>query len=153
MFKNREMSRLVLDVDLRCRADGAAAGRFDREQVRVLFNQLEFRTLLPRILDAVGEVADAPEAEMLEVDVIVARDAAAAEAALLRPPSSARVAIEARWGGARRTEPAVGPRGRDDAMSSPTSTARCSPIRIVRDALGALVGGESRRSSCTARRS
>jgi DNA polymerase-1 len=98
VFKNREMSRLYCEVDL----DGLAPtdleqGAFDRERLRVLFNQLEFRTLLPRILDAVGDVAEAPEAEVLDVDVVIARDAKAAVAAIDAAAKAATVAIEARW--------------------------------------------------------
>src|SRR3954470_8803833 len=67
VFKNREMSRLTRDVDL----DGITPaelrqGAFDRERVRVLFNQLEFRLLLPRIRDAIGDVAGTPEAGTFE---------------------------------------------------------------------------------------
>jgi DNA polymerase-1 len=83
VFMNREMSRLTRDVDL----DGIVPadlqqGAFDRERVRVLFNQLEFRLLLPRILD-----------------VVIARDAAAAADALRAAAKADRVAIEARWAG------------------------------------------------------
>jgi len=100
VFKNREMSRLNREVDL----DGIGVadlqqGAFDREKLRVLFNQLEFRLLLPRILDAVGDVADAPEAETLEVDVVVARDAAAAVEAIDTAMKGERLAVEARWSG------------------------------------------------------
>lgn len=99
VFKNREMSRLDLAVDCGVEPTELRQGPFDREKVRVLFDQLEFRTLLPRILDAVGEVAEAPEAEVLDVSVERARDAKSAVAALrdaLRAPS---VALEARWAG------------------------------------------------------
>ena len=67
VFKNREMSRLDRGVDCGVEPDQLRQGAFDREKVRVLFDQLEFRTLLPRILDAVGEVAEAPAAEALDV--------------------------------------------------------------------------------------
>jgi DNA polymerase I len=67
--------------------------------VRVLFNQLEFRLLLPRILDAVGDVAEAPLSDTLEVDVAIARDAAAASDALRAAANGGRVAAEARWAG------------------------------------------------------
>jgi DNA polymerase-1 len=98
VFKNREMSRLFCEVDL----DGLTPsdleqGAFDCERLRVLFNQLEFRTLLPRILDAVGDVAEAPQAETLEVDVVIARDAKAATAAIAKAAKAATVAIDARW--------------------------------------------------------
>jgi len=96
VFKNREMSRLNREVDL---GDLTPAdlqqGAFDRERVRVLFNQLEFRLLLPRILDAVGDVAEAPLSDTLEVDVAIARDAAAASDALRAAANGGRVAAEA----------------------------------------------------------
>ena len=57
VFKNREMSMLRRDVDARRRARRPRArARSTASDVRVLFNQLEFRTLLPRILEAVGDV-------------------------------------------------------------------------------------------------
>src|ERR1700730_7962107 len=55
VFKNREMSRLVLDVDVGVEPSDLREGAFDSEAVRVLFNQLEFRTLLPRLFEGVGE--------------------------------------------------------------------------------------------------
>jgi DNA polymerase-1 len=102
VFKNREMSRLRTDVDLGgLTIEDLRQGAFDGERVRVLFNQLEFRTLLPRVLDAVGEVSETPEAESLDVDVAIARDAKAAVKALGDAKKAERVAIEARWEGAR----------------------------------------------------
>jgi hypothetical protein len=93
VFKNREMSRLNREVDVGGLApEDFAQGAFDREQLRVLFNQLEFRTLLPRILDAVGDVAEAaPPNETLDVDVLVARDEKAAVTALGAAAKSACV--------------------------------------------------------------
>ncbi len=101
VFKNRDMSRLQLDVDLNgVKIVDLRQGAFDRERMRVLFNQLEFRTLLPRMLDAVGDVAaDAPDTESFEVDVVVARDAKAAVKALRAAAKNARVALEPRWAG------------------------------------------------------
>jgi DNA polymerase-1 len=100
VFTNREMSRLVTDVDL----DGLAPtdlgqGAFDRERVRILFDQLEFRTLLPRMLDAVGAVAEIPEAEAFEIEVVVARDAQAAVNAITAVLNGERVVLEPRWAG------------------------------------------------------
>jgi DNA polymerase-1 len=97
VFKNREMSRLNREVDCGVALDELRQGAFDAEQVRVLFNQLEFRTLLPRILDAVGESAEVPEAETLDVEVVRARDAKAAVAALRAAAGATGVALEARW--------------------------------------------------------
>ena len=51
--------------------DDLEPGRSTASSVRVLFNQLEFRTLLPRILDAVGDVADdARRPTTLDVEVV-----------------------------------------------------------------------------------
>jgi DNA polymerase-1 len=136
VFKNREMSRLNREVDL----DGLQPrdlrqGAFDRERMRVLFNQLEFRTLLPRMLDAVGETAQAPEATTLDVEVQFARDAKAAAEALRAAANGDRVALEARWEGKTVVGLAVSS-GRDavyvagDLLRDP----------VVRDALGACTG-------------
>jgi DNA polymerase-1 len=97
VFKNREMSRLVCDVDVGVAPTELSQGAFDREKVRVLFNQLEFRTLLPRILDAVGDVSEVPVGETLEVDVNVARDAQAASDVLRRAADAGWIALEPRW--------------------------------------------------------
>jgi DNA polymerase-1 len=140
VFKNREMSRLTRDVEL----DGVTTadlkqGSFDRERVRVLFNQLEFRLLLPRILDAVGDVADTPDADTLEVDVAIARDAPAAVGALQAAAKTDRVAIEPRWAGAVGRSAIVGlaiSTGEDATFIDGDLLADPS----VRDALNAIDG-------------
>ena len=109
VFKNREMSRLHLDVELEgLEPADLRQGAFDRERMRVLFNQLEFRTLLPRVLDAVGDVAEVPEAEALDVEVVVARDAKAAAKTLQAATKADRVALEARWSGSAGHSSLVG---------------------------------------------
>ena len=135
VFKNREMSRLARDVDL----DGItpqvlAQGAFDREKMRVLFNQLEFRTLLPRMLDAVGDVAESPVAESLEVEVVIARDAKKAAAAFTAAAKQPRVALDARWAGTTLTGLAVSS-GTDSTYVGGDLLAEKS----VRAALGKLV--------------
>ncbi|MGQ0824366.1 MAG: DNA polymerase I [Actinomycetota bacterium] len=100
VFKNREMSRLQLDVECGVEITQLRQGVFDREKMRVLFDQLEFRTLLARFLDAVGDVSEAAEGETLDIDVIVARDAPVAVSALNVAAKASRAAIEPRWAGA-----------------------------------------------------
>ncbi len=102
VLKNREMSLLDRKVDVGVDPADLVLGSFDAERVRVLFNQLEFRTLLPRIMDAfgaAGELAATPPAEVLEVDVGVARDVEAALAVLRDASDAPRVAIVGRWAG------------------------------------------------------
>jgi DNA polymerase-1 len=109
VFKNREMSRLVCDVDVGVTPAELRQGAFDGERVRVLFNQLEFRTLLPRVLEAVGGAAEPPpEAKDLEVEVRVARDAQAAAEALRAAARGDRVALEPRWAGEPVRSPLAG---------------------------------------------
>src|SRR5205807_1797819 len=71
---------------------------WDSEQVRVLFDQLEFRTLLPRLFEAVGEEAAEPEAESFDADVAIVPDPAAAATRLrdLGAVDNAYV-LEGRW--------------------------------------------------------
>ncbi len=103
VFKNREMTILRRDVPLDVTPADLVLGAFDRDKLRVLFNQLEFRTLLPRILEALGDVATeaaAPAAEGFEVEVHRVRDAKEAAALLSGlAGGSARVAVDGRWTG------------------------------------------------------
>jgi DNA polymerase-1 len=101
VFQNRTMSRLHVDCEVGVEPTDLRQGAFDAEQVRVLFNQLEFRTLLPRLFEAVGETAAAPEAEALECDVETLRDAGALSTRLRDlAAAGAPYAIEPRWSGA-----------------------------------------------------
>ncbi len=103
VFKNREMTRLRLDCDISLDPDDLRPTTFDREEARVLFTQLEFRTLYPRLLEAVGSSATAvvdPGSEAVEVDVAHIRSAPAAVELLDAVRSGGgRYALEARWAG------------------------------------------------------
>jgi DNA polymerase-1 len=98
---NREMSLLRRDVDCGAELSDLKQGAFDREKVRVLFDQLAFRTLLPRMMEAVGEVAAEDAAtETLDAEIETIRDGGAL-VTRLRDVTHAgeRYALEARWGG------------------------------------------------------
>ncbi len=95
---NRDMSILQRDVDLGFSATDLRPTAFDREPARVLFEQLEFRTLWPRLLEAIGDTMTEPEVEALDVDVEQLTDpAAAAQRLTTLRQGGRRVAIEARW--------------------------------------------------------
>jgi DNA polymerase-1 len=96
---NRRMSVLRRDVDVDVDPTDLRPVAFDREQARVLFDQLEFRSLWPRLLEAVGEAAAEPEAETLEADVAVLAGADAAAPRLGELGAAPRVALEPRWVG------------------------------------------------------
>ena len=61
--RNRRLNRLLRDVELPVAPDDLAVTPIDAQAVRDIFARLEFRTLLPRVFEAVGagEVADDPE--------------------------------------------------------------------------------------------
>ncbi len=62
--RNRKLNRLLRDVELPVAPDDLVVTPIDAQAVRDIFARLEFRTLLPRVFEAVGagEVADDPAA-------------------------------------------------------------------------------------------
>jgi DNA polymerase-1 len=131
VFKNREMSILRREVPLAVGPEDFAPGTVDREQLRVLFNQLEFRTLLPRILEALGADGGAeeaaPELAGFEVDVRRVNDAAAAAELLTGLVGSKdRVALDARW---------AGPPGRSALLGLAYATAPDAAVYFPADTL------------------
>jgi DNA polymerase-1 len=102
VFKNRTMTVLRRDVDCGATIDELRQGAFDREAVRVLFNQLEFRTLLPRILAAVGqpEPTSDQRVDAVEITVTRARDAKSAAQLLRDGAGNGLLALDGRWSGA-----------------------------------------------------
>jgi DNA polymerase-1 len=144
VFLNREMSRLRLDCEVDVAPVDLRMGAWDREQVRLLFDQLAFRTLLPRLLEAVGEQAADTEAELLEVEVTARRDeksvlALFAELAEAGEPFS----VEARWEGAAGASPLRALAfARDDAHAQYVDAALLekSEVSAALDALVAAGG-------------
>jgi len=106
VFLNRQMSLLKRDVEVGVSPGDLKMGAWDREQVRVLFDQLAFRTLLPRLFEAVGDAAADMETESLDVDTEHLRDAPAVREFLVGlTAAGAPYAIEPRWDGAPVTSP------------------------------------------------
>jgi DNA polymerase-1 len=106
VFLNRDISRLRCDVELEVGPTDLRQGAWDREQVRVLFDQLAFRTLWARLLEAVGEASAEAEAETLDAEVDVLPDAEAVVTLLEQLQRAGDlVAIEPRWDGAPVVSP------------------------------------------------
>ncbi|MDQ6852580.1 MAG: DNA polymerase I, partial [Actinomycetota bacterium] len=140
VFLNREMSRLRTDVEFDFSAADLRQRSWDREQVRVLFDQLEFRTLLPRLFEAVGEEAAEPEAETLEADVAIVPDAAAAATRLRDLGSVERpYVLEGRWDGDAAQPALIGLAVTDEAGRAQYIDADLLRDAKVGDALAALV--------------
>ena len=103
VFHNREMSILRRNVPLDVEVDQLRIGGWDQETVRELFQQLEFRTLYPRLLEALGTTDDAVDAEATTLDVEVERVTTAKALATLLgtiTKAGAPYALEGDWQGA-----------------------------------------------------
>ncbi|WP_460802138.1 DNA polymerase I [Microbacterium sp. GXF6406] len=72
--RNRRLNRLLTDVELPLAPADLAVAPIDAQAVRDIFARLEFRTLLPRVFDAVGAGED-PAAEEPAVEMPSAVDA------------------------------------------------------------------------------
>ncbi len=65
LVRNKDIARLVTDLELDIRPEDCVMGEWDEDAVRRLFNSLEFRTLLERLED----VAAKPAVERASLDV------------------------------------------------------------------------------------
>jgi DNA polymerase-1 len=143
VFKNREMSILRREVPLAVGPADFAPGTVDRQQLRVLFNQLEFRTLLPRILEALGEEApdeDAPAGAVFEVAVRRMNDAGEVATFLDGlAAASRRVALDGRWAGVPGRSTLLGLGVATEADAAVYFPADTLAAPAVREALGRLV--------------
>jgi DNA polymerase-1 len=108
---NADVMVLVRDVPLEVSVDGLTLEPFDREEVRELFDFLEFRTLRERLVEAFGE-AGAPAVAATEEVVATVEELADAKAAvaLLRAlaAGAGELAVCPAWGGVEGRSPLVG---------------------------------------------
>ena len=101
--RNATATPLVRDVELGVDLSDLRMGTFDAGAVRELFNFLEFNTLHPRLMEAIGTAeavtaAAAAQAEVTPLEVDVRRAATVDEAVVaLRSPGP--VALNASWSG------------------------------------------------------
>ena len=142
VFLNRQMSLLVRDVPLDVDPGELRQGPWDREEVRLLFDQLAFRTLMPRLLEGLGETsaAVAAEADTLDVEVEVMRDAAAVRRALRRAHSEQR-AVRARTALGRRT-------GHESVAGDRARARRSCRVHRRRPAARPVGARRARRAAC-----
>src|SRR5215216_5083237 len=138
VFLNREMSRLRTDVEIDFSAADLRQRSWDREQVRVLFDQLEFRTLLPRLFEAVGEEAAEPEADTFEAEVVPDAAAAATRLRDLGAVEGSYV-LEGRWEGEAGHSPLIGVAVADEDGRADYIDGELLRDPKVSDALSALV--------------
>ena len=100
---NAELMRLVRDVPLEVTDAELQQGAVDPDAVLELFRFLEFPTLVPRLAEAFPEhfggaaAVDLPEVPVLDAEVTVVEDLAAARSALAPLATLGSVAIAAAW--------------------------------------------------------
>jgi len=147
---NVEVMVLLRDVPLEIAPDGLRLEPFDQEEVRKLFDFLEFRTLQERLAEAFGDVeggAVVSATAVLESEVTEIDSPADAVTLLneLRNGTDA-LAIEAAWDGPEGRSPLV---GLAVVVDSDNAETRWLPRDVlddskVRDALRALIAETAR---------
>ena len=142
VFHNREMSVLRTDLDLDLDPDDLRMGGWDRDAVQLLFQQLEFRLIYPRLLEALGDEGEAaPIGAALEAEVRVLRDADEIVKHLQGiAERGERFAVEPRWehDGPRNVLQGVAiTESTDDAFYVAVDDLRVEPVVAE---LGVLVG-------------
>jgi len=116
---NRDMSVLRRDVDCGVTATELKQGEFDAGLAKALFESLAFRTLFPRIMDAVGDHAVPGSNLDSEIRTILAPEIAVVVEVLDKPAKiiahlqsivdqGAQYALEASWSGAPGRSAATG---------------------------------------------
>jgi DNA polymerase-1 len=142
---NRTMSLLRRDVEVPVVTTDLSQGAWDPERVRVLFDQLEFRSLLSRLPDAIGQTAAVAEVDALVADVEVVDRATEARRLLGEVRAAGlRYALEARFAGAPGRSDLVGLAVARPGAGDGTVVAYL-PAEVLADpsvveALAALVG-------------
>lgn len=146
VFLNRQMSRLVLDVELDYEPSELQIGGFDPEAVRELFIQLEFRTLYDRLMEGLSHVAgiETPvEVQTFDVEVTPVHDvSAAAKVFDGLAATGAPYALDARWVGVagRSAVEGLGVAAVDGAWYVPGDLLQVDAVRAALDALTAPHG-------------
>ena len=148
---NHDMSVLRRDVELSITIDDLLSRPFEIEEARSLFNQLEFRTLFPRILSALKTVEIAPspyEAFDVEVQVLGSNSALAVLSAITASTVSP-LALEPVWAGVRgrsSIDALALASGEDCLVLNPealrSSDVQTSLIELIRDGVVAAHGAK-----------
>ncbi|MFC7790356.1 DNA polymerase I [Microbacterium sp. MAHUQ-60] len=90
--RNRRLNRLLDDVELSLGPDELAVAPIDPQAVRDIFARLEFRTLLPRVFEAVGS-GDEPVHDTPAVQIPAAVESSPADMAAWLRSRTAEVAV------------------------------------------------------------
>jgi DNA polymerase-1 len=143
---NADVMVLLRDVPLEIGPDGLRLEPFDREEVRKLFDFLEFRTLHERLAEAFGEGAGEaiPAVAVLEAEVETIEDPKDVKSFIdaLTSNTSEPLAIEAGWDGPEGRSPLLGLAVVRDASNADTVWIPRTALddASVRSSLRVLIG-------------
>ncbi|WP_334144545.1 DNA polymerase I [Rhabdothermincola sp.] len=149
--RNAEVMKLVGDVDLEVDLDELELGAVDLEEVRKLFEFLEFRSLFDRLVEALGERAiggaDSRGGGVLEAEVRLLEDCGGALDLLASLRAEAEVlAVAPAWAGIEGRSPLEGIAFVTDAAAAEVvwlpATLLAEPS--VTDALATFTGRDGR---------
>ena len=134
VFQNREMSRLVLDVDSTSTPATCARARWTASRCACCSTSSSSARCCRGCSRRSARSRPRREAETLEVDVEVVRDAPRRSGSSREIGKRASATRSSRAGRARRSQRAPRRRARDAAIARGTSTASCSPTPRCRRA-------------------
>ncbi|HLF41727.1 MAG TPA: DNA polymerase I, partial [Acidimicrobiia bacterium] len=140
---NRTMTLLERGVELPLAHTELRQGAWDREKVRVLFDQLAFRSLMSRLPDAFGATAAETETDVLEATVeVIERPEVAVDLLEGVRAAGAPYAFEARFAGIPGRSGLLGLALARLAAAAPVSYLPASVLAApaVVEAIAALVG-------------
>ena len=92
--RNRRLNRLLEDIDVPVELDQLEIAAVDEPAVRDVFSQLEFRTLLKRVLDQLGQGDAAADEQAVELPVASALSGEALESWLRETNGTVGVTVE-----------------------------------------------------------
>jgi len=144
---NKQLARIVTDLDLPLAPEDCVMGASDPEQVRSLFVSLEFRSLLDRLAEALGTAK--PVAEIAELDLRQIDDAellaalkGGAAAVAVRDEDGAIQGAAVSAGGAQASYAAItAPAALLDALKDEAVAKQTHDAKVLERTATALGGG------------
>jgi DNA polymerase-1 len=145
---NAELMMLLRDVPVTVDPDDLVVGSYDLDEVRQLFDFLEFRALYERLLEALGAVDESAPADTIAGDVLEAErsdlvePAAAAGCLRALAEGDSPLALAAAWSGAEGRSPLEGLALVTDAAAGDVAWIPVATLAVpeVSAALAVLVG-------------
>jgi DNA polymerase I len=144
---NKQLARIVTDLDLEFAPEDCVMGASDPEQVRSLFVSLEFRSLLDRLAEALGTakpVAEVAELDLRQVDegeLLAALKGGAAAVAVRAEDDAIHGAAVSAGGAQGSYAPIADPAALVDALADVAIAKQTHDAKVLERTATALGGG------------